>query len=292
MHGASHNSGERIRLGLGGIGNNRGSRGLDGRTGKRCTDSLGRRSVGWRLGGVRHLGVLSGSILALGGLLLVVFLGHDVCRKFVKGKQGLDQAALGIAAFARRDRTLCGSAGLLGHKSSGRGIQLHGGVRMRGSRKLARMHNHHTAVVGCHKVEHLGIGEARHVVDDRGAHAHGGLGHLDMARIDRDNGTTLSKRADHRQHATCLFVGRDGREAGTRGLAAHVDDVGAVVEHLEAVRDGGLGIHVLAAVAKGIGRNVEDAHDARAIKLELVLPAAPDFGVVSHRCPFENCTCQ
>ena len=163
---------------------------------------------------------------------------------------------------------------------------------MRGSRKLARMHNYHTAVVGCHKVEHLGIGEARHVVDDRGTHAHGGLGNLDMTRIDRDNGAALSKRTNHRQHAARLLVGRDGREAGARGLAAHVDDVGAVVEHLEAVRGGGLGIHVLAAVAKGIGRNVEDAHDARAIKLELVLPAAPDFGVVSHRCPFETCTCQ
>ena len=161
---------------------------------------------------------------------------------------------------------------------------------MRRGRKFACMHDHHAAVVRCHEVEHLGIGEARHVVDDRGAHAHGSLGDLDMARVDRDDSPALGKGTNHRQHATSLLVGRDRRETGTCGLAAHVDDVGAGVEHLEAVRDGRLGIHVLAAVAKGIGRNVEHAHDARAVKLELVLPAAPDLGVVSHRCPFENRT--
>ena len=128
MHRASHNGSQRIGLGLGSIGNNRGSRGFDGRTSKRRTDGLGGGSVRGHLGGIRRLGILNGSALALSRLFLVALLGHDVRRKLVKGKQGLDQAALGIAAFTRRDRALCSGAGFLGHKSGGRSIQLDGSV--------------------------------------------------------------------------------------------------------------------------------------------------------------------
>ena len=45
---------------------------------------------------------------------------------------------------------------------------------------------------------------------------------------------------------------RDRGETGTGRLAADVDDIGAIVEHLEAVRDCGVGIEVLATVAEGI----------------------------------------
>lgn len=45
---------------------------------------------------------------------------------------------------------------------------------------------------------------------------------------------------------------------------------------------------MLATVAEGIGRDVEDAHDARAVELQLVFSAAPNFGIACHEDPFET----
>ena len=47
----------------------------------------------------------------------------------------------------------------------------------------------------------------------------------------------------------------------------------------------GIGVEVLPAVAKRIGRHVEDAHDARTVKAELVLSAPPCLAVVRHEHP-------
>ena len=47
----------------------------------------------------------------------------------------------------------------------------------------------------------------------------------------------------------------------------------------------GIGVEVLPAIAKRIGRHVEDAHDARTVKAELVLSAPPCLAVVRHEHP-------
>ena len=47
----------------------------------------------------------------------------------------------------------------------------------------------------------------------------------------------------------------------------------------------GIGVEVLPAIAKRIGRHVEDAHDARTVKAELILSAPPCLAVVRHEHP-------
>ena len=153
---------------------------------------------------------------------------------------------------------------------------------------LAGMHDHQAAVALLDEIDHARVGEARHVVDDGGSHADGRLGDFHMAGIDRHNGAGFGERLHDRQHAARLGVGIDRGETGTGRLAADVDDIGAIVEHLEAVRDCGVGVEVLATVAEGIGRDVEDAHDARAVELQLVFSAAPNFGIACHEDPFET----
>lgn len=106
-----------------------------------------------------------------------------------------------------------------------------------------------------------------------------------VARVDRDDGALFGQRAHHGQHAASLLVGINRGKAGARGLTAHVDDVGAGVKHRQAVLDGGIRVEVLPAVAKRIGRHVEDAHDARTVKAELILSAPPCLAVVRHEHP-------
>ena len=158
-------------------------------------------------------------------------------------------------------------------------------MRAGGRGDLAGMHHDDAAGARLNKLDHLGIGEAGHVVDDRGAAAHGRLGNRHMTRVDRDDGALLGQRAHHGQHAASLLVGVDRGKTRARGLAAHVDDVGAGVEHRQAVLDGGIRVEVLPAIAKRIGRHVEDAHDARTVKAELILSAPPCLAVVRHEHP-------
>ena len=158
-------------------------------------------------------------------------------------------------------------------------------MRARRRRDLAGVHHDDTAGARRDKFDHLGVGEARHVVDDRGTAAHGRLGNRHVARVDRDDSALFGQRAHHGQHAASLLVGIDRGKSGARRLAAHVDDVGAGIEHRQAVLDGGIRVEVLPAIAKRIGRHVEDAHDARAVKAELVLSAPPCLTIVRHEHP-------
>ena len=129
--------------------------------------------------------------------------------------------------------------------------------------------------------------EAADVVEDvRAERSH--LGHdLRLGGVDAHDESFLHESLDHGNDAAALLFKRDAGfvEARTRGLAAHVDDVGAGVEHRQAVLDGGIGVEVLPAIAKRIGRHVEDAHDARTVKAELVLSAPPCLAVVRHEHP-------
>ena len=161
-------------------------------------------------------------------------------------------------------------------------------MRACGCGDLAGVHYDNAAGARLNELNHLGIGEARHVVDNRSTAAHCRLGNRHMTRIDRDDGALFGERAHDGQHATRLLVGVDRGKAGAprrRGLTAHVDDVGAGIEHRQAVLDSGILVKVLTAVAKRIGRHVEDAHDTRTVKAELVLSAPPCLAVVRHEHP-------
>ena len=239
----------------------------------------------------------------LGGRCLLLLLVRRLGRGFriAERQRGLHHASrqlglrLGLAqqlaaTAASRLLGLARSLGgrlarLLGNKRRGRGIELHRCMRARGRRDLAGVHHDDAAGARRDKLDHLGVGEARHVVNDRGAAAHGSLGDRHVARVDRDDSALFGQRAHHGQHAASLLVGIDRGKSGARRLAAHVDDVGAGIEHRQAVLDGGIRVEVLPAVAKRIGCHVEDAHDARAVKAELVLSAPPGLAIVRHEHP-------
>ena len=240
------------------------------------------------LGG-RQRGGLGGSLL-LGGLAAVGQISKRKLRLHQAAQLQTGTTALrGLGGLGRglRLRSGSGGTGLLGHKRGGAGVQLHRGMPL-GSLLggLARVHDDHAAVAVLNKLHHLGIGEAGDVVHNRSAHAHRGLGHVNVTRVDRYDGTLLCQRAHHRQHATSLLVRTHRSKARTRGLPANIDDVGTLVQHLQAVCNGGVGVKVLAAVAKTIGRDVENTHDAGSIKLELELTATPCFRIVCHEYPF------
>ena len=248
------------------------------------------------------LGRSGGRGSLLGSRRLWLGLGRGL--RFAKRQRGLYHTArklgfnLGLAqqlAATATGRLLGLARGLdrrfaclLGNKRRSRGIELHRRVRACGCGDLAGVHYDNAAGARLNKLDHLGIGEARHVVDDRGAAAHGRLGNRHMTRVDRDDGALFGERAHDGQHATRLLVGVDRGKAGAprrRGLTAHVDDVGAGIEHRQAVLDSGILVKVLTAVAKRIGRHVEDAHDTRTVKAELVLSAPPCLAVVRHEHP-------
>lgn len=134
---------------------------------------------------------------------------------------------------------------------------------VRGGRgDLAGMHHDDAAGARLNKLDHLEVGEAGHVVDDRGAAAHGRLGNRHMTRVNRDDGALFGQRAHHGQHAARFLIGID------RGKAGRVDSPPTSmmsapgVEHRQAILDRGIRVEVLPAIAKRIGRHVEDAHDA------------------------------
>ena len=254
-----------------------------------CGHGLGLCSLGGRSG-------------LLGSRRLWLGLGRGL--RFAKRQRGLYHTArklgfnLGLAqqlAATATGRLLGLARGLdrrfaclLGNKRRSRGIELHRRVRACGCGDLAGVHYDNAAGARLNELNHLGIGEARHVVDNRSTAAHCRLGNRHMTRIDRDDGALFGERAHDGQHATRLLVGVDRGKAGAprrRGLTAHVDDVGAGIEHRQAVLDSGILVKVLTAVAKRIGRHVEDAHDTRTVKAELVLSAPPCLAVVRHEHP-------
>ena len=74
---------------------------------------------------------------------------------------------------------------------------------------------------------------------------------------------------DDRQDAGLLFGGGERSGVGAGGFAADVEDVGALVEHLERLGEGALrgmlGRVEVAAVGEAVGGDVEDAHDERSL---------------------------
>jgi hypothetical protein len=113
------------------------------------------------------------------------------------------------------------------------------------------------------------------VVDDLCAGFDGQAGSLGVEGVDRQDGFGAGAEdcAEHGQDACLLFRRGDGRGGGPCGLAAKVEEVGAVIEHFEGAGEAGSGREELAAVGEGVGREVEDAHD-QGSRAELEGPGA------------------
>ena len=107
--------------------------------------------------------------------------------------------------------------------------------------------------------------QATDVVDDRCARGHGLPGDRGFVRVDRHRHATVTRQCcDHRQHASQFLAGVDGLGAGPRRLAANVQNVGAVGNHLQAIVDCSRGVESPSAVGEGVRRDVDDPHDERA----------------------------
>jgi hypothetical protein len=91
--------------------------------------------------------------------------------------------------------------------------------------------------------------------------------------VDRDAQRAGGERLDHRQHAPQLFLGRDRRGAGPRGLAADVQDRRALRGQSHPVLDRGLGLEEQPAVRKRVRRDVDDAHDGGWAHPRIIGPA-------------------
>ena len=122
------------------------------------------------------------------------------------------------------------------------------------------MHDHQARIAGgCH-FHHGGVPETGDVVDDGGARLHAFARDLRMAGIDAHAYAFSGKRANHIEHAVELFFHGNLGRPGTRGFAAHVDNEGALVDHLACSRKRLLGIGVAAPIGKGVGGYIQDAH--------------------------------
>ena len=70
--------------------------------------------------------------------------------------------------------------------------------------------------------------------------------------------------------------------SGPRGFAADIEQIGAFLDQFQTVRDRGRRIELPAAVGKRIGRDVDDARDARTIERERTSRAIDDSGEIEH----------
>jgi hypothetical protein len=102
------------------------------------------------------------------------------------------------------------------------------------------------------------------VVDDRRAAGHRLARHAALVSVHADRHVHhRGEPLDHRQHPAQFLVFRQRRRAGSRRLAANVDDVRSIRNHAPAVGHGGLEIEVQPTIRERIGGHVEDAHDQR-----------------------------
>ena len=132
------------------------------------------------------------------------------------------------------------------------------------------------------EVRHLRVGQApAHVVDDRGPGLEGGRGDARPHGVDGD-GDALDGQRAHDGHDTAqLLVLAGALGAGAGGLSPDVDDARSGGDEGPAVGDRGVGLDPPPAVAEGVRRDVDDAHDDRTGPV--VLRRDPGQDRVGHR---------
>ena len=105
------------------------------------------------------------------------------------------------------------------------------------------------------------------VVDDLGSGLDGAVGGGGVKGVDGEDGGGLffEDGLEDGEDAGLLFVWGERRGVGAGGLAADVEDVGALFEELEGLGYGSFGGVLrgveVASVGEGVGCDVEDAHD-------------------------------
>ncbi len=87
---------------------------------------------------------------------------------------------------------------------------------------------------------------------------------LGFIGVDGDRDVTIPREGfDDGQDAAELLVDRHRIGARARGFAADVEDVGAIVDHLQPVGDGARRVEPPPAIGERVGRDVDDPHDER-----------------------------
>ena len=126
------------------------------------------------------------------------------------------------------------------------------------------------APVSCHDARQIRVVlQHADVIDDRRP-AFDGLARDDrLVGVHRDECAGGRQPLDDRQHAPQLFLQRNRFGPWTRRLAADVEDIRPLLEHAQPVLDGADLIEAQAAVGERIGRDVENAHDERALAEEI-----------------------
>src|SRR5690606_16812230 len=132
--------------------------------------------------------------------------------------------------------------------------------------QAAPVHDHEGRPGGGHHGDHGRVGEsAADVVDEGGPGDEGLFRDGGPHGVDGDGDALRGEAADHRDDPPEFLGLVDAGGAGAGGLAADVDEVGALRDQVEAALDGGARVEPAAAVGEGVGRHVDDSHDRTAV---------------------------
>ena len=135
------------------------------------------------------------------------------------------------------------------------------------TRATPRVHQHDGHAVPGNDCGQIGlVSQTADVVDERRAGRERGIGCRGFVGVHRDRHLNARGQClDYGEHAAAfLGLGRRLR-AGPGGLAADVEQVGAVLDHPYTCIDRGGGVEELAAVGERVRSDVDDAHHQRTL---------------------------
>ena len=137
------------------------------------------------------------------------------------------------------------------------------GVRLHGPGLALHVHQAHGGGRPRHRLEGPRRAESGNVVHHGRARCDR-LGHeRRLAGVHRDRHAAAGEGFEHRQHAAALLVQADGSRARTRGLAPDIEDVRALPDQPPGMRHRLPGAREETTIGKGIGRDIDHAHDER-----------------------------
>ena len=134
------------------------------------------------------------------------------------------------------------------------------------------MHEHEWNVGTLGDLQHLGLGEPGHIVEDIYADVQRRSDGRRISGVDTDlERIPTSQRPNfplkfpqamqHRLDSSPLGCRIDGSPIWARGFGADVYDAGALLYESPCVHEGGLGFQKTPPVAEAIGSDIEDSHE-------------------------------
>jgi hypothetical protein len=128
----------------------------------------------------------------------------------------------------------------------------------------------------------LGVSECGDVVDGASSCGEGLSGDLWFDGVyGKGDGDFAGDFFQDGDDSAQFLAGGDLLCPGAAGLPAHIDDVGAVLDELEASICGGLGVKAFATVGEGVGGDVDSSHEeGSGTELEGVLAEAKKGGCI------------